>query len=176
MRCKGPRQRFRTRDCPPGDEMWYRRVIPVDEATGCNMLKKIGSVLLVLACALFATTGVARAEQAPQPVYIVLGHPVPPAAQHLSPDAIRRAIMVAAAQRQWLVEPAGPGELIATQDARGFMAKVKVTYSQKAYSIEPIDTNLMRGGNEVHPTYNRWVRNLERDIEVRLAVEGVQSN
>lgn len=139
------------------------------------MLKRICSAPLLLAVALFVMTGLANAEQAPQPIYTVLDHPVPPAAQHLSLDAIRRAIMVAAAQRR-LVQPAGPSELIATQDARGFMAKVKVTYSQKAYSIGLIDTNLMRGGNEVHPTYNRWVRNLERDIEVRLAVEGVQPN
>jgi hypothetical protein len=139
------------------------------------MPKKIASLPLVLGVAFFAMTTHVGAQLAPQPVYAVVDHPLPPSAQHLSLDAIGHAIMEAGAQRQWLFVPGGPGELIGTEDTRGYTAKVKVTYSQKTYSIGLIDTNLPRSGDLVHPTYNRWIHNLERDIEVRLAIDGQES-
>ena len=140
------------------------------------MLKKIGSVPRALAIALLVAGLPAGVARALEPIYNVVDHPLPASAQRLSMEEIRRVIMAAGAQRQWLFEVAGPDALLASQDARGYTAKVKVTYSQKAYSISLVATNLEQSGNEIHRKYNQWVRNLEKDIEVRLAVDALRSN
>ena len=143
------------------------------------MLKKIGSIALALAVAFLAATTLPRGAIATaelKPIYAVIDHPVPQSAQRLSLDAIRSSIRFAGTLRQWRFEAAGPGVLLATQAARGWRAKVKVTYSQKAYSIGLVDTNLPRNGEMIHPKYNEWVRNLEKDIEIRLAAGAVQAH
>ena len=111
-----------------------------------------------------------------RPIYAVIDHPVPASARQLSIDAIRRSIMAAGAQRRWSFVAGGSEELIATQEARGWMVKVRITYSQNAYSINLVETNLVRDGNDIDGKYNQWVRNLERDIEVRLTVDALQTN
>jgi hypothetical protein len=137
------------------------------------MLKKIGSIVLALAVALFAAATPPRraiATSELKPIYAVVEHPVPLSAQRLSLDMIRSSIRFAGTQRQWRFETGGPGVLLATQEARGWKAKVKVTYSQKAYSISLVDTNFPRDSATIHPKYNQWVHNLEKDIEAQLAV------
>ena len=148
------------------------------------MSKKIGSLALVIGVILFATSMHPRVAAAVdptrggvfQPVYTVVDHPVPKPAQHLPLDVIRRAIIGAGAMRQWSFEAAGPGALLATQKTRGLVATVKVTYSQTAYGISLVETNLDRSDDLIHGTYNRWVRNLEKDIDILLTSEGLQSN
>jgi len=136
---------------------------------------KVRSIAPALFVALVVAAAVDGVAVALEPVYDVVDHPLPGSAQHLSMDAIRGAIMAACKQRQWLFRASGPGELLATQEAHGYRAKVKVTYSQKAYSISLVATNMERSGNEIYGKYNRWIRNLEKDIDVQLAVEAVQS-
>ena len=136
---------------------------------------KVRSIAPALFVALVVAAAVDGVAVALEPVYDVVDHPLPGSAQHLSMDAIRGAIMAACKQRQWLFRASGQGELLATQEAHGYRAKVKVTYSQKAYSISLVATNMERSGNEIYGKYNRWVRNLEKDIDVQLAVEAVQS-
>src|SRR5215472_14136262 len=122
--------------------------MPHRKATGCAMLKKIGSIVLALGVAFLTATTLPRGAIATElkPIYAVIEHPVPQSAQRLSLDAILRAIRFAGTLRQWRFETGGPNVLLATQEARGWKAKVKVTYSQKAYSIGLVDTNLPRNG------------------------------
>jgi hypothetical protein len=47
---------------------------------------------------------------------------------------------------------------------------------RRAISISLVATNLAQSGNEIHRKYNQWVRNLEKDIEVRLAVDALTLN
>lgn len=128
---------------------------------------RIGLAAVLIFIGLFA--GAAHADRI-EPIYQVIDHPVPPSAQKLSVDEIGHAIIAAGLMRKWRFEPHGPGQMDATYDNGKHAATVRVTYNQKAYSIALVNSvNLLQEGNQIHRTYNFWIRNLEKDIEVRLA-------
>ena len=130
------------------------------------MHMRIGLAAVLISIGLFA--GTAHADRI-EPIYQVIDHPVPPLAQKVSVDEIGHAIIEAGLMRRWRFEPHGPGQMDATYDNGKYAATVRVTYNQKAYSITLVNTNLPQEGNQIHRTYNLWVHNLEKDIEIRLA-------
>src|SRR5580658_8217920 len=136
---------------------------------------KIGGIALGIAIACFAAIFPARVVAALEPIYNVIDHPFSKSSQHLSMDAIGRAIMAAGKPRGWRFEPGGPGELLAIQQTSQTMAKVKVTYSQMAYSITLVEASMFRRGDRIEGRYNRWVRSLESDIANELAVDAQKS-
>jgi hypothetical protein len=75
-------------------------------------------------------------------------------------------------------EQGGGGELLATQAARGWVAKVKITYDQKAYGVSLVEANrrIAAATRSAGPITNRWLRNIEKDVEVVLTAAGMQSN
>jgi hypothetical protein len=109
------------------------------------------------------------------PVYTVESHPVPASAQKLSMTEIEQAIIQAGSARRWRLERVAPGALRAKQsDSKDHEAVVDITYSQTAYSIRLNSTyRLKEKDGTVHPRYNIWVRNLEKDIEDRLYAAGL---
>ncbi len=130
------------------------------------MLARIALPLLLLSWAL---VGLQACAARIEPIYNVENHPLPAAAQRLSLDDIGRDIIIAGTPRHWRFEPLGPGQMKATYDNGKHAATVKLTYTQKAYSITLVSTyNLLQEGDGVHRTYNHWVRNLEKDIEDRF--------
>ena len=132
------------------------------------MLARIGFALALACVTLFA--GAAQASRT-EPVYNVQNHPIPIAVQKLSLDEIGRNIVQAGTPRHWRFEAIKPGEMNATYDNGKHSATIKISYTQKAFSITLVSTvNLLQEGNEVHRTYNHWVRNLEKDIEDRFQV------
>lgn len=85
-------------------------------------------------------------------------------------DQMKNAIMMAGIQRQWIMTDAGPGVIKATQKARDHSATVNIKYTATGYSIiYDSSFNLMASGGSIHKNYNRWVRNLDKDIQVNLA-------
>lgn len=132
------------------------------------MFSRIGFAALLACTLLFA--GVAQASRL-EPVYNVIDHPIPPAAQKLSLDEIGRNIILAGTPRHWRFEPIKPGQMRATYDNGKHAATINIAYSQRSYSITLVSTvNLLQEGNEVHRTYNMWVHNLEKDIDDRFQV------
>jgi hypothetical protein len=118
--------------------------------------------------------GIAACSRA-EPVYTVSNHPIPPVAQKLTLPEIEKTIMLAGAQRNWRFEPVKPGQLKGRYFDGKREAVVDVSYSQTAYSIALNSTmNLRQTDNTVHGTYNRWIRNLEEDIEQRLYKAGLE--
>jgi hypothetical protein len=54
------------------------------------------------------------------------------------------------------------------------MAKVRVTYSTREVTIKYLASEgLSAEGNEIHPTYNKWIGNLIKDIPIYVEREVV---
>lgn len=109
-----------------------------------------------------------------RPVYNVESRPIPASAQTLPLETIERAIIEAGAQRGWRFTKAAPGHLLATYAKNEWSATANVIFDQRTYKITYKEsTNLGADGVNIHQNYNRWVNNLDVDIEARLSMLGV---
>lgn len=83
---------------------------------------------------------------------------------------VRNAILKAGLNRQWIMTDAGPGVIKGRQQARDHVANIIVQYSASSYIIKyDSSTNLMAADGKIHKNYNRWVHNLDKDIQISLA-------
>ncbi|NEN67729.1 hypothetical protein G3W52_27560, partial [Escherichia coli] len=72
--------------------------------------------------------------------------------------------------RQWIMSDAGPGVIKGKLQNRDHVADIKINYSATSYSIVYVSSiNLMAANGKIHRNYNRWVHNLDKDIQVTLA-------
>jgi hypothetical protein len=82
----------------------------------------------------------------------------------------QRAIEAAGAELGWDMTVQRPGEIRGVLNLRSHQAVVDVTYDQSNYSIRYLDsTDLNYNGTQIHPNYNSWVQNLERQIRAEAA-------
>lgn len=85
-------------------------------------------------------------------------------------DQVKNAILKAGVQRKWIMTQVAPGEIKARQQVRDHMAEVRINYSSTGYDIVyDHSTNLLASGGQIHKTYNRWVENLDKDIQANLS-------
>ncbi|NJO55343.1 MAG: hypothetical protein HC834_02170 [Rhodospirillales bacterium] len=126
------------------------------------MLKKtlilmvLGATLLIAAC------------QNP-PLYSVIDAPLgaPPSA---TLDQVRQAILFAGAKRDWNMEVEGPGKILASHQRSGHVATVEILYNTTTFTIQYLSSEeLQYADGTVHPTYNRWIEYLEKDIQTYAA-------
>lgn len=83
---------------------------------------------------------------------------------------VKDAIIKAGAQRQWIMSDASPGVIKGKLQNRDHVADIKINYSATSYSIVYVSSiNLMAANGKIHRNYNRWVHNLDKDIQVTLA-------
>lgn len=83
---------------------------------------------------------------------------------------VKDSIIKAGAQRQWIMSDAGPGVIKGKLQNRDHVADIKINYSATSYSIVYVSSiNLMAANGKIHRNYNRWVHNLDKDIQVTLA-------
>ena len=83
---------------------------------------------------------------------------------------VKDAIIKAGAQRQWIMSDAGPGVIKGKLQNRDHVADIKINYSATSYSIVYVSSiNLIAANGKIHRNYNRWVHNLDKDIQVTLA-------
>lgn len=83
---------------------------------------------------------------------------------------VKNAILKAGLQREWIMTEAGPGVIKGRLQARDHSADIKVTYSASSYSIHYENSmNLKAADGKIHKNYNRWVRNLDKDIQLNLS-------
>ncbi|MCS6403240.1 LptM family lipoprotein [Klebsiella quasipneumoniae] len=83
---------------------------------------------------------------------------------------VKDAIIKAGAPRQWIMSDAGPGVIKGKLQNRDHVADIKINYSATSYSIVYVSSiNLMAANGKIHRNYNRWVHNLDKDIQVTLA-------
>lgn len=85
-------------------------------------------------------------------------------------DQVKTAILKAGHKREWIMSENGPGVIKARLQARDHSAEVKITYSATSYSINYENSrNLNAENGKIHNNYNRWVNNLDRDIQLNLS-------
>ncbi|MCW5750166.1 MAG: hypothetical protein KIT81_03385 [Alphaproteobacteria bacterium] len=108
-----------------------------------------------------------------QPVYNVQDQALPIHAQGLSLAEIERQIVAAGSRRGWRFEKQAAGQLQGVLRERGHYARIDVRFSTRSYSITLVESdNLLQSGGEIHRNYNRWIHNLERDIDAALTRAG----
>jgi len=92
----------------------------------------------------------------------------PPAAVR-SEDDMRRAILTALQSRQWTVERADRGNIMALIQRRSHQAEISIPYSATSYSNRYRDSqNLGYKNGKIHRNYNKWIHNLDRSIQQQL--------
>jgi hypothetical protein len=65
---------------------------------------------------------------------------------------------------------AGPGIIKGRLQARDHVAEISIPYSATRYSINYVSSlNLMASGGQIHKSYNRWVQNLNQNIQLNLS-------
>ncbi|GAK23649.1 LOW QUALITY PROTEIN: hypothetical protein JCM19052_4289 [Vibrio sp. JCM 19052] len=108
-----------------------------------------------------------------QPVMNVEDTPV---AYDLQNKQVKAAIVQSATNRGWTIEETSQGLLIAKINVRSHFAEVEIPYSNKYYSIIYLNSvNLKASDGKIHRNYNRWVNNLNVDIQRALALLGAES-
>ena len=82
------------------------------------------------------------------------------------------AELLSGVQRQWIMSQTAPGAIAARQQARDHVVEVRINYSASGYSIHYVSSsNMLASGGKIHKNYNRWVHNLDKDIQVNLAAD-----
>lgn len=108
------------------------------------------------------------AAYAAKPVENVEGSPIPAG---LSDAQIVKAIQQGGATRGWIVKKVSSGQLEATIYIRSHMARVDIMYDAAAYAIRYNSSeNLGYKDGKIHRNYNKWVKNLNMDIQRALAM------
>ncbi len=83
---------------------------------------------------------------------------------------VKNAILKAGIQRQWIMSEVSPGVIKARLQTRDHEAEVRIIYTATKYEIRYVNSlNLQASGGEIHKNYNRWVRNLDKDIQINLS-------
>ncbi|MGP3590598.1 hypothetical protein [Vagococcus sp. WN89Y] len=125
-------------------------------------MKKIVQILAAIAVA-GALAGCARTA----PVQNINNAPV--SAGHTQAQ-VRAAILKAGQQRKWVMNDAGPGVIKGRLKSRDHSAEIRITYSANSYSITYENSqNLKANGGKIHKNYNRWVNNLDKQIQLNLS-------
>jgi predicted small lipoprotein YifL len=85
-------------------------------------------------------------------------------------EQVKSAILKAGHQRQWIMSEAGPGVIKGRLQARDHSADIRIPYSATSYSINyESSLNLKASDGKIHKNYNRWVHNLDKDIQLNLS-------
>ncbi len=123
-----------------------------------------GVLITVLAGSLLFST----AAQAASEIENVEGSPIP---SSLNDEQIVKTMQTGGMVRGWIIKQLEPGHLEATIYVRSHMAKVDITYDAAAYSIRYNDSeNLGYKNGKIHRNYNKWVKNLDMDIQRAFAM------
>ena len=103
-----------------------------------------------------------------RPIVDVEGSPIPAG---LSDKQIQTAMKSGGETRGWIVKTVADGQMEATLFVRSHMAKVDIYYGNGEYAIRYKDSeNLGYKNGKIHRNYNKWVQNLNMDIQRAFAM------
>jgi hypothetical protein len=104
-----------------------------------------------------------------QPILNLTDQPV---TQNLTSSQVKKCIELAGSKRGWLMEESKPGLIKASIQSHGHYAKISIPYSNKGYSINyESSKNLMATDGDIHRNYNKWIRELDKEIQNNLRKE-----
>lgn len=86
------------------------------------------------------------------------------------PEAkVKQAIMESGINRGWLMSVQDNGVIRGELNVRTHQAIINISYNKNSYSIKYISSmNLDEKNGKIHKSYNRWILNLQQDIQLRL--------
>ena len=88
---------------------------------------------------------------------------------------VRQAILSAGLSRGWIMNPTADGVIDGKILLRGHSADIRITYNTNSYQINYITSgNMDTKDGKIHPNYNRWVANLDKDIQLELARQNIK--
>lgn len=94
--------------------------------------------------------------------------------QNLTLEQYKNAIIRAGTRRNWQFEELAPGHLLGKVNVRNkHFATVDVTFDTEAFSINyksSQNLNYDAGTKSIHPNYNKWVQNLQNDIQKEVTI------
>lgn len=126
---------------------------------------KIPAVLVAAAALFFAGCRGAQPIQNVEkaPVITASGKPA-------SLAQVSSAIVRAGTKLGWQMKPSGKGRVSGTLLVREHTAMIDVDHDTKTYTIRYRDSvNLNAKDGAIHPNYNSWIQNLDRNIRAELA-------
>lgn len=104
------------------------------------------------------------------PVYNVSSAPVVESSGPVSAAQVHDAIVGALTDKGWTVREDNPGKILAEIMVRTHKADIAIDYSSTQYSITYQDSeDLLYDGSTIHRNYNKWIKLLEEQINVRLS-------
>lgn len=87
-----------------------------------------------------------------------------------SQEAVKKAIVAGGKARKWRMFEMGRGHLEAQVTVRSHVARVDIFFTEYNYSIIYKDSvNLKYKNGLIHKSYNKWIRNLDLDIQKSLS-------
>ena len=126
---------------------------------------KIFAILVATAALFFAGC------RGGQPIQNVEKAPVVTASGNSATLAqVSTAIVRAGTRLGWQMKPSGKGRVSGTLVVREHTANIDVDHDTKTYTIRYKDSvNLNAKDGTIHPNYNSWIQNLDRNIRAELA-------
>ena len=95
--------------------------------------------------------------------------------QRYTDNQMKLAIIEAGIGRKWVMTPVSPDVINGRLAQRDFVATIRITYTSQNYRIDYVSSeNLKAGQGEIHNNYNRWIANLDQDIQLRLSALAAQ--
>ncbi|MDB4974901.1 MAG: hypothetical protein JWN48_3242, partial [Myxococcaceae bacterium] len=92
------------------------------------------------------------------------------------PQQTEQAILEALPKRGWTAESVQPGRVVAFLTLRAHLLRCEIRYDAQAVNIYYVDSDNLKahvgsdGRVYAHPSVNKWIQNLARDIAAALAV------
>jgi len=130
-----------------------------------NAIPKCARLLGALVCLLVISTS---ANAKPPLILNIENSPVN-STQELTVDDVERAIIEGARVRGWQPRVLEPGHIEAVLYIRSHVATVDIYFGATSYSIFYKDSvNLDYKNGRIHRNYNKWVQNLNSDIQSKI--------
>jgi len=105
------------------------------------------------------------------PVYNINDAPVQVDAENYTAKDVKKAIIKAGMGLGWRIKEREPGKLVGKLNVRRHMATVEILYSKSGYSINYTESAGLKynpESDEIHKSYNKWIRNLDQRIQMNL--------
>lgn len=136
-----------------------------------NLARSLSVALLCLALP-FAASARTKLVEMNDPVVINLE-------TKAKPDQVKKGIKMAVLNRKWTISNEKGNEFDAEYQNTfrgGWSAKIHIAYGNKSCTIRYVSSEgLDANGKQIHPTYNKIVQNLEKDIPIYVEREVVAS-
>jgi hypothetical protein len=129
------------------------------------MSSKLLKVIILSAVAILLTAC------APTPIRDIANAPINVSRANYDLSDVTSAIKSAGIGLGWQMKEETPGHIVGSLYLRSYVAVVDIIYTLDDYSINYKDSTNLRydaSSNAIHSSYNRWIRNLAKQIDLRL--------